>query len=49
MSHIWPEPDVDKYEEYGCATPPAYYLILLAIVAIVSFVCGYSMVFFIGR
>jgi hypothetical protein len=49
MSHIWPEPDVDKYEKYGCATPQVYYLILLGIVAIVSFVCGFGIAFFIWR
>ena len=49
MSHIWPEPGIDKYEEKGCATPQAYYLILLGIIAIVSFACGYGTAIFIWR
>lgn len=49
MSHIWPEPDVEKYKEKGCATPQAYYLILLVIIGIVSFFSGYGMAYFIWR
>jgi len=49
MSHIWPEPEVSKYKEHGCATSDAIYLILSGIVAIVSFVCGYGIAFLIWR
>ncbi len=50
MSEIWPGHNNDKWEgenEYGCATPQLYYLLLLVVIGVISFVVGYCTAFLI--